>query len=273
MAIERHGDIWDDFNSQDYLTQNYFKLLPEDRRIIEEQANLVARLDIPAYSLEGEVLEVGCGGVFQYSAAQRLLADTGRMLYTEYSPNGLALTQSTLDDFHKTGQTGVWKKFGDYLLDVDPRYGVGPAGNPVHPTERALLLGHTVQESVYDLPVGRFQGAVSNFCLDSITDEEESWQLATERFVRSVKTGGFVVLTCMLDSTGYDIEAPDGQKTVFPAYAISPGGITDRLRELGVCGLRTAVIDDVLQGARPMTEDGGQFTHYSGMGVFAGIAA
>lgn len=274
MAGER--GIWDELDTQAYFEQNYRELHPEDARILEEEAAIIPRLGIAPYSLTGQIIEIGCDGDFQYPVMQYLVADTGFIRYTEYGTPGFKKTESTLNEYWHGGLEGkpvVWKKFGDFLLNTDPRFGFGPNHEYVHPTERALRLGTPAQESVYELPVGVFDGGVSNFCLDSITNKEDEWLAATECFVRSIKRGGPVVLTCMNLSENYDVVSADGTTRTYPAYPITSGGINDRLRELGVRSLRSAVIDDVEKGARPVGEDGTTNTHYDAMSVHIGIAA
>lgn len=274
LSVSAHNNLWDEFPADDYHWQ-YKKRIQEDEEVIDAQVAMAGNIGIAPYSIEGEFVEIGNGGVFQYPVVQRFMTDKSTVYYTDYSPTGCISAQNTLNRFRETGGTGIWGQFGDYLVSNHPEFAAGPNNEAIHPTERAMHLGKVAQLDAADLPEGAFAGAISNFCLDSKNRSQAVWEHDTERFVRCVRPGGFIAVVASLESSGYEVIRSDGEIVQLPAIAKTAGQMADRFRDLGVQRLRTAVIDYVDKGIRPELPEGSddEPTHYSGMGVFMGIVS
>lgn len=258
--------IWEQFNDDSYMGHNYkHKVLAVDKVIITEMMKGYRQLGIRPYSL-GRAVEIGNGGTFQYAAVeQRIITERpGSIDYIEYRPKGVKVAADTIQRLKATGDSGYWNKFGDVSLAEDESYGVGPSGESIHPTHRALRLGRAIAGSIYELPQEEYDAAFSPFCAESITDKEEEWEKGTERFVGSVKIGGLVAMLCMLKSEGYSTPDPEG-KIVYPAYPVTTEIVKDRLTNLGVGRLVVPTIIAPLE-ARPA--DGPQ---YAGICLAMGI--
>lgn len=252
MKAKRNEDCdWDVFDTKSYQDQYRDNVEPADCFLGRSVVGAFAEFGIPLRSLR-EGIDVCNGGVMRGPGLiAPLIRDGGRVEWTDW---GKPLLDSAREAIKagQNGDLGFWGPHQEHLGSVNPAWSDS--------MQRACNLGKARQQSIFDLPEGAYDAAVTCFGPESLTGDKDQWQEAVRSFFRSVRTGGVAVMLYMVGSTGYSSAGED-----YPATPVS---------ELDVRELAQDYLDkqqnlyvDVPSKIRP---DNDPHTH-KGMGGLVGI--
>lgn len=223
----KNFDSWDKFNVVEYTWRNYGKgILPEDRQIIEIVVAQLKRL-LPSKTSFKSVADIGAGpNLYSSMLITPYLAKTAVLELRDYSPNNRdylnwALGKEAEKPWSKFAKLrGIWDKFENLMKRVDAQYSGG--------LEKLRHLANPRFSDIRELRDSELDAATSFFVTESMTDDILEFVFATEKVVRSVKSGGVFILAHMVESEGYYA----GEGTNFPAVKLSFEEIKDFYTEL-----------------------------------------
>jgi hypothetical protein len=225
VAVEdafRNADYpWDLFDSEWYLRRNYRTLRDDDRAIIEVIANFFATY-APTRHWHG--IDVGSGTNLYPSLAILPLADT--VTLWEYSEANVRWLEHGIRPYSESWDL-FWEAFRGSARVYDrlrrPRSIL---------RERAKIQ----KASIFDLPEAQWDIGTMFFVAESITSDRAEFELATMKFIRSLKPGAPFAAAFMRNSLGYQVGAQ-----WFPAVSIVESDIR-RLLYDGTVDLRIHLI-------------------------------
>ncbi|MDQ1295640.1 MAG: hypothetical protein QG608_3525 [Actinomycetota bacterium] len=199
---KRHNcDVeWEDFDSGSYWNHNYRSLREDDREIIRTVGSFFRKcfLGIPTDGLSG--VDVG-SGTNMYPALA-MLPWCEKIELIDHSVRNVEWLQSEVSSLRST-----WRPFWDELCSVGYE-------RKDFPRVRAAIAGSTrvVRSNVFELTENTYDIGTMFFVAESMTDDENEFEKATECFLRSLRPGAPFAAAFMDSSEGYVV----GDK-LFPA--------------------------------------------------------
>jgi phenylethanolamine N-methyltransferase len=211
------------FRARDYLDEYY-----PDREIGRENVAALEFYHLACRELSGQTwLEVG-GGPTLYqlvSASARVRS----IVFSDYVEENLASVGSWL----QAEGPGRWHDYIDAALRLEGL--LVPTRADID--QRARLMRNKITElrrldikdpvSLADLE-DRFDVVNSSFCIDSVTNDIQEWQVLLGRLDGAVRTGGTLILCSLGGSTAYQVGGE-----IFPAVDLDEELILASLADLG----------------------------------------
>jgi hypothetical protein len=200
---------WARFDPEAYVAHYYADPHPDDDRVVQLTADVLARAAQGGKMLE--TLDVGTGpNLFPLLAA---LPVARRVTAWEYAESNVAWLRKELAG-------GVlrppWAHFWE-IAQTAHDAGRAAIAQPI----RALnVVAEIVQGSIFDLPQREWDAATMFFCAESITERQDEFERACAAFARAVRPGGALAAAFLAGSRGYEV----GDQS-FPAVSISPASL------------------------------------------------
>lgn len=237
---------WEEFDALEYVTRNYGQgIAAEDREIVEFLATALRSTDF-APERKSRVADVGAGpNLYPALLLSPYLADNGILELIDIATPNLEYLQSMKDGVDEE-QLAIWKEFEAFINEL----GVGADLSKVQ------RLSIVKKGSIFELEPERYDAVLSFFVGDSITDNEEKFDMAIASLMASVKPSGHFIVTHMMGSHGYFA----GERTYFPGVALSIDQIVPKYNAYGRCTYHTV----------RRTENGKSRRGYEGMTVIIG---
>ena len=211
------------FQAREYLEEYY-----PDGEIGSENTALLDFYHSACRELSGRTwLEIGGGPtLYQLVSAS---AKVGSIVFSDYLEENLATVGSWLE----ADEPGLWRSYIEAALRLEGL----PSPSEAEITERAQLIRDKVIElrrinikdpsSLAELQES-FDVVNSSFCIDSITNDLEEWQVLLGRLGGPIKPGGTLILCSLGNSTSYQVK-----DKAFPAVELSQEFILTSLASLG----------------------------------------
>jgi len=214
VALRNADCPWDLFDSEWYLQRNYGTLRDDDREIIETLAEFFAK-QAPTRHWHG--IDVGSGTNLYPALAMLPLTET--VTLWEYSRANIRWLKHGIRPY---GQS--WDLFWEAFRTSATVYGRLRRPRSVLPSK-----AHIERASVFDLPEARWNIGTMFFVAESITGDRTEFELATMKFIRSLKPGAPFAAAFMRNSRGYQVGAQ-----WFPAVAVVESDIRRLLGDAAV---------------------------------------
>jgi hypothetical protein len=194
--------LWDQFNPRIYIKENYAQIHEEDLLIIQHLARFC--LSLPKIS---HALEIGVGPNLYPVMAKLPFIDS--LECVDFSSANVDYLAGQL-----VKPSDNWDQFLQLFKSINPKYNLNLADTLKEKV--TVRLG-----SIYDLEKAQFGLGSMFFCAESITDNYDEFTRACNRFIESVKTGGYLMASFMENSVSYKVG-----DTKFPAYPVDTAVIT-----------------------------------------------
>jgi NNMT/PNMT/TEMT family len=196
---------WDEFDSTWYVKHNYSVLRADDRAIIHDLAEFFAA-KAPARNWHG--IDVGSGTNLYPALAMLPLAES--ITLWERSAANVRWLEHEVRPY---GQ--AWDQYWDALCTDETVY--QRVRRP-----RSLLPVRTKieQASIYELPLAVWDVGTMFFVAESITGIRAEFELATKKFLQSLKPGAPFAAAFMRNSAGYSVG-----DLRFPAVAVTESDV------------------------------------------------
>ncbi len=255
-ALVRNAQApWSEFSPDDYWSDNYQQVEPEDREIIR-QVSLFLVEAFDGRRRARHAIDVGSGT--NLYPALLMLPWTEQILLTDYSPSNVAWLRDHVESPAGEDATWTWHPFWRELRE---REGYSRIGEPrkhlreacAGPPSRAGIE----QRSVFDLPRAQWELGTMFFVAESITEDPAEFREAVGCFVGALRPGAPFAAAFMAESDGYAVG-----ETRFPALKITRDDVMSVFTELGASDVRVEL------PATPHRVRPG----YSGMLVTTGLA-
>jgi hypothetical protein len=202
---------WDQFDSRAYLERNYAAVHELDQIIIAILGKFFQSLT-PEPGWRG--IDVGSGTNLYPALAMMPLAES--VTLAEHSA---ANVNWLMREIRNYGQP--WPLFWDALVESADLY------QSIATPESMLAAKATVEQtSVFDLAESRWDIGTMFFVSESITARYDEFEIATRRFLRSLRPGAPFAIAFMENSLGYQVGAQE-----LPAVAVTESDIRHALAE------------------------------------------
>lgn len=217
----RNADCpWDSsFDSDAYLEHNYGTLHHVDRKIIKVVGEF---FELVQQQGTGPLNGVDVGPGPNLYPAYSMLPVTKSITFWEYSARNVAWLSRTLGPTGRPGDE-PWNRFWELLAESSPAY--RQIANPGEELKRQAR--RPVKGSIFELPYDRWEVGSMFFVAESITARMDEFDLATERFLRSLRVGAPFVAAFMRNSEGYS-----AGKQEFPAVGVGESDVHRALHNL-----------------------------------------
>jgi hypothetical protein len=205
VARPRHNSEvdWNKFDPDEYYGDNYAKLRPDDRHIIELVRDFFAKADVS----DGHGVDVGAGP--NLYPAMSMLPFARRIDLWDYSWANVTWLKGELNGLHEG-----WRDFWEVY-----RYNDAYLGMP--DLDKAFARVASVKQgSVFDLPEGQWSLGTMFFVACSLSTHLDEFARAVHHFVRSLRPQAPFATAFMQGSTGYPVGAQ-----FFPAVNIDENDV------------------------------------------------
>jgi hypothetical protein len=192
---------WDEFDSNWYVKHNYHVLRADDRAIIHDLAEYFAG-KAPGRNWHG--IDVGSGTNLYPALA--MLPLTESITLWEHSAANVRWLEHGVRPYSQS-----WDQYWDALCTHETVY-----QRVRRPRSLLPVMTKIEQASIYDLPVAAWDIGTMFFVAESITGIRAEFELATMRFLRSLKPGAPFAAAFMRNSAGYAVG-----DFRFPAVAVT----------------------------------------------------
>ena len=233
-SIRNDAVPWSNFDADEYWSNNYASVLPEDAEIIQCASKfLIEACGEPARLKQA--VDVGAGT--NLYPALLMLPWAERVVFTEFaSPNVDWLSQDLAD---APGEWR-WQPFWDLVAGM-------PCYRAVEHPRRLLAAGHDVRTvSIFDLPPRTWDLGSMFFVADGMTTDQEEFEAAVRAFLGSLRPGSPFLMAFMEGSTGYDVR---GQR--YPSVEVTPRSLDALLARLPVADASVLRTDNSVRRLRP----------------------
>lgn len=187
---------WGKFDPYVYIKNNYSSIHNEDKEIIRKLVDFYPLL--PRLKL---ALEIGVGP--NLYPVMAMLPFVEKVECIDFSIANLEYLEKQLEKPDKN-----WYQFWKLYKKLNQSYDIDLAKNLKRKVE--IRKG-----SIYKLNKGKYDIASMFFCAESITTKRKQFVVACKMFIKSVRTGGYLVAAFMENSKGYKV----GDKK-FPSYPV-----------------------------------------------------
>jgi hypothetical protein len=188
-VLSNSDALWDDFDAGDYLAHNFLSLRADDREIVLGLKSFMEGQDLPLRSLK--VLDIG-PGTNLYPAL--VMAPWLQSIdFIEVAPRNRAYLENQTQQLDDN-----WQLFWDLLATDEPWASTDPQN---------VLSNHStvVDGDIFLLPQSHWDVGLMFFVAESLSDLEEEFVSAFERFLQAVRPGGLVLAAFMEGSEGYEV--------------------------------------------------------------------
>jgi len=233
-SIRNDAVPWSNFDADEYWSNNYASVLPEDAEIIQCASKfLIEACGEPARLKQA--VDVGAGT--NLYPALLMLPWAERVVFTEFaSPNVDWLSQDLAD---APGEWR-WQPFWDLVAGM-------PCYRAVEHPRGLLAAGHDVRTvSIFDLPPRTWDLGSMFFVADGMTTDQEEFEAAVRAFLGSLRPGSPFLMAFMEGSTGYDVR---GQR--YPSVEVTPRSLDALLARLPVADASVLRTDNSVRRLRP----------------------
>lgn len=206
-AVRNRDVKWDLFDSVAYWEANYKSLRDDDTQLLSLMEDFFTQAP-PVGKAKG--IDVGPGANLYPALA--MLPFCSEIVLWEHSAANVRWLRNELKSFKST-----WDPFWR-LVARARRSWLGDDAPEGHIDPRAVLArtAKPRQASIFDLPVATFDVGTMFFVAESLTEDLAEFELATKRFVQSLKPGAPFAAAFMEQSEGYEVS---GYR--FPAVPIT----------------------------------------------------
>jgi len=190
---KRHNsDVeWGDFDSCSYWRKNYSSLREDDREIIRIVGSFFRGCSPGPGDRRRSGVDVGAGTNMYPTLA--MLPWTERVHLFDQSTGNVKWLRSEISDLGSSWRP-FWSEFCATGYEPDD-FGRVRA--------EVACRADVERRSVFDLPEGAFDIGTMFFVAESMTDDEEEFEAATEKFVRSLRPRSPFAAAFMDSSNGY----------------------------------------------------------------------
>lgn len=213
---------WSDFSARDYLQEYYADMGGENVALVQFLVDAFRRVQ-PTMT----VLDFG-GGPTLYT----LIAAANKVQSIDFCD----YLQSNLDEINRWLQndpsTFDWTHFITKTLELE-HHDSSPSSVNVRAaqirqhTTRVMLCDASLPQPLYDLPY-TYDVLVSNFCVESATDDFDQWRRYFHNMVSLLKPNGQLFTSALRGATSYSVG-----EHIFPAVYIHERQLHDMLIETG----------------------------------------
>lgn len=199
---------WQLFDADEYSERNYGRtILPEDKQIIRFVITALNELHLPPHSLK-KVADI-CAGPNLYPALlmSPFLAPDSELRLIDFAQPNLDYLTRVLGG-KDTTEREKWAKFEEFMTELG------------HSPDMQLIkqVASIEKGSIFEQPTTAiYDGVLSFFGAESITDSEETFDEATASLMATLKPNGLFIIAHMVGSHGYFA----GERTFFPAVNLS----------------------------------------------------
>jgi hypothetical protein len=209
----RNADFpWDEFDSSWYMDHKYETVRDDDRRIVEIVGDFVAAAGLPEIA---RGVDVGSGTNLYPMFA--MLPRCGRITLVERSSANIGWLRAETNSYGDS-----WQSFWQILAGRHPVY-----RSVVDPRATTRERVEIRRDNIFQLAEATWDIGTMFFVAESITADHAEFELATRRFVHSLRPGAPFAAAFMRNSVGYEI----GRQR-FPAVAVDEGDIAGCLRDI-----------------------------------------
>ncbi|MGL5831250.1 MAG: guanitoxin biosynthesis pre-guanitoxin forming N-methyltransferase GntF [Candidatus Altimarinota bacterium] len=221
------------FSAKDYLNEYYTELSDENLYLMDWYSEVYAKMHFKG---EEKLLEVGGGPtIYQLISAA---AKVREITFTDYVEGNLEAVRDWIGQ-----KDNFWDKFLEYALEKE-----GKVVSPETVAERKSGIVEVVKQ-IEQLDAAElrpeylreFNIVQSNFCLESSTDDVQTYKKMLRHLSYYAKRGGKLLMSALEGAVAYKV----GQK-YFPAVFLDENIATKYLEEAGfkVENVKTVLADD-----------------------------
>jgi len=196
---------WDEFDSNWYVKHNYHVLRQDDRAIIHDLAEYFAG---KASGRKWHGIDVGSGTNLYPALA--MLPLTESITLWEHSAANVRWLEHGVRPYSQS-----WDQYWDALCTDETVY-----QRVRRPRSLLPVMTKIEQASIYELPVAMWDIGTMFFVAESITGIRREFELATRKFLQSLKPGAPFAAAFMRNSAGYAVG-----DFRFPAVAVTESDI------------------------------------------------
>jgi hypothetical protein len=251
----RNRDLNWDWPPGKYIDPNYGEgVITEDRRLGRHAVTMLKEHSTKLGTAK-RALHIGMGGVPIGSAYiapfMDLRSPDTEIVMGDIGPKKLEVARQTIAAL-RMGQLGIWAAHQDNLNDADS------LGQWKDAFRTAGRLGNVTEFDMHTLDQheGEFDIGVAEHVFESATEDPEEYYETVEKFYHAVAKGGLVVMSFMIESSGYTVAGRP-----YPAYPVTGQQVAEHAQ---------AFLDDIqlfTTGASNQAREEGDNHVYGGMGV------
>ncbi|MDQ7904272.1 SCO2525 family SAM-dependent methyltransferase [Phytohabitans sp. ZYX-F-186] len=217
-AVRNQDVNWDLFDSSAYWEANYKSLRDDDQQILSIMEDFFTQLP-PESRAKG--VDVGPGANLYPALA--MLPFCEEIVLWEHSAANVRWLRGELRSFRST-----WDPFWRLVTRARRSwFGEEVPEGAIDPRSMLARVAEVRQGSVFDLPEAAFDVGTMFFVAESLTEDPKEFELATKRFVASLKPGAPFAAAFMEQSGGYDV---GGYR--FPAVPITIEDVEKCLQDI-----------------------------------------
>jgi len=208
---------WDEFDPDQYVTQNYRDFQSDDLKIVQTLRDFFAEHASGQPSRWG--IDVGSGA--NLYPAMALLPFCAKIDLREFGRRNVTWLRNEISNEQKPGYSAMWDQYWQVFAANDAYHQVE------EPRTALAQRARVVRQSIFDLPERQWDMGTMSFVAESLTTQKNEFNAATQRFVSALKPGAPFAAAFMRDSSGYYVGT-----VRFPAVAIREADVEQCLAPL-----------------------------------------